>query len=1175
MALPDETAGRDLAQAEEALRQRLLSAAARFDSSNGDHQAMVELDVALAFDPDSLVGQEVRVFWPDDEAWYLGSVVRYDSKSAEHAVHYVDGTKEAMIMAIERVRVILTVGQDLPRPSSDKLMGYASLLDARAASAEPAKVMKLRLRADQIRSFVAAPPEPRSSIDGIENSPTKYAFGDVVWGQVKGYPPWPALVVTREHVLQGQQPSENFAARIADTVPVVYFGSFERQHVRTVHVTALREGIKAGYCVAKTTKRRAFGAAICETEAWLADGELPEGMFPCNDEPLSDEEEEDPTNGGRQRPAKRQKKALSRSLASWRAKPGAIGMPMKIGSSLKVLSLGHIEWLHPGFHNEKAIWPVGYRAIRTAATPAAGEAEAQIPHLCEIIAAPDGSGPIFRVTPEGGAPVEAKTPAKAWALLFKRPRGQGNNTGRGAVSLMETSGARHFGLTTPQVVAAILGLPGAERCERFSGWPDGAAPPAAPPLTEDEIVQRLRCEAACCRLPEGVHGVPGASAPPGVCSVCFEEEEDDADLVLQCDCCGIFVHMLCYGVRKPPLGRLWLCDICRVVSDPGGGGVVSSPKPACALCPVLGGAMKRTTCGRWVHLTCALWMDGPALDRKLEHAGLEGLVAGMATVHPSRYRHTCGICRQPHGACTQCCDPSCYACFHIMCARQAGCHMHVENVHVSEDSDEDALDDGLKALDSVEESERAPSSSGQGASGDENAAAALHNTSSSVQIAIETATGEEEPPQQTKPQTKINKKKKSKSSTNNSKSARRQPVNSKAMSINGAQLLVYCTKHSPCDAQPARAPAQIDQGCHTNGHGGFERVDLAAEAGKVALQLPTVVTTDLAMRSARAASLHDRLRRGHREPEALAAALAKRRFIEAVPLLLSGSRVLGPKGETGWYFPNSRSVSLLDHSHRVVETSTANQRGVNDDPEADFVIVDGNGGHRERSETNATTSSHAGELIIVTAAAIPQEAHSKSSHGLLPVILSTIDRYHEMRRTEHQRVVPGKSAIHGWGAFARVPHCKGQMVIEYIGDLVRPSVADVRERALYDSLVGAGTYVFRLNAKECVDATRAGNLAHLLNHSCHPNCHSRTVQLWNEAKKEAVDHVVIFALRDIAAWEELTYDYRFLGEEVLGCTCGARSCRGMVNEPKCVPGREQLLVPRSQVKPYVVRREEK
>jgi hypothetical protein len=68
----------------------------------------------------------------------------------------------------------------------------------------------------------------------------------------------------------------------------------------------------------------------------------------------------------------------------------------------------------------------------------------------------------------------------------------------------------------------------------------------------------------------------------------------------------------------------------------------------------------------------------------------------------------------------------------------------------------------------------------------------------------------------------------------------------------------------------------------------------------------------------------------------------------------------------------------------------------------------------------------------------------------------------------------GKSAIHGWGAFCKVPHTQGEMLTEYVGELVRPAVADARERNVYNSLVGAGTYVFALNAEHCVDATRKG-----------------------------------------------------------------------------------------------------
>lgn len=58
--------------------------------------------------------------------------------------------------------------------------------------------------------------------------------------------------------------------------------------------------------------------------------------------------------------------------------------------------------------------------------------------------------------------------------------------------------------------------------------------------------------------------------------------------------------------------------------------------------------------------------------------------------------------------------------------------------------------------------------------------------------------------------------------------------------------------------------------------------------------------------------------------------------------------------------------------------------------------------------------------------------------------------------------------------------------------------------------------------EQCVDATRAGNMAHLLNHSCQPNCYSRTITLGQ------TDHVVIFAMCDIPARQELTYDYRWV-----------------------------------------------
>ena len=54
----------------------------------------------------------------------------------------------------------------------------------------------------------------------------------------------------------------------------------------------------------------------------------------------------------------------------------------------------------------------------------------------------------------------------------------------------------------------------------------------------------------------------------------------------------------------------------------------------------------------------------------------------------------------------------------------------------------------------------------------------------------------------------------------------------------------------------------------------------------------------------------------------------------------------------------------------------------------------------------------------------------------------------------------------------------------------------------------------------------AGNMAHLLNHSCEPNAYSRTITVRCTETGTLSDHVVIFAKHSIEAGEELTYDYR-------------------------------------------------
>jgi hypothetical protein len=87
-------------------------------------------------------------------------------------------------------------------------------------------------------------------------------------------------------------------------------------------------------------------------------------------------------------------------------------------------------------------------------------------------------------------------------------------------------------------------------------------------------------------------------------------------------------------------------------------------------------------------------------------------------------------------------------------------------------------------------------------------------------------------------------------------------------------------------------------------------------------------------------------------------------------------------------------------------------------------------------------------------------------------------------------------------------HQANDMVIEYAGEVVRPIVADIREASCYDSL---GVLALTCSGDECVvDATHSGSLAHLINHSCEPNCYSCMFAARGK------DRIIIFAKCDIA-----------------------------------------------------------
>jgi len=136
-----------------------------------------------------------------------------------------------------------------------------------------------------------------------------------------------------------------------------------------------------------------------------------------------------------------------------------------------------------------------------------------------------------------------------------------------------------------------------------------------------------------------------------------------------------------------------------------------------------------------------------------------------------------------------------------------------------------------------------------------------------------------------------------------------------------------------------------------------------------------------------------------------------------------------------------------------------------------------------------------------------------------------------------------RSPIHADGVYAREPIKKRTIVVEYTGPLLTYGEAD----AIYEH--SPRTYLFGMvDGKHVIDGD---GIAAFINHSCDPNCEADEIR----------GRVIIRALRNIAAGEELVYDYDLYDgdvDDLALCVCGTKKCRGsMYSEQELVRRKEQ------------------
>lgn len=181
-----------------------------------------------------------------------------------------------------------------------------------------------------------------------------------------------------------------------------------------------------------------------------------------------------------------------------------------------------------------------------------------------------------------------------------------------------------------------------------------------------------------------------------------EKEEQDVHLLI-CAKCHVAVHSGCYGVSMSDVTSKWYCQKCqylqqfedkkKVMNNNYENNITGSMERidvigditeddddiTCCLCLIRGGALKRTTRGRWCHVVCAIALPEVYFE---DVKGRNSV--NLDALNPARFKLNCIYCshiKKPHltvqSACVQCQCGKCAAPFHVTCGFHNGIPLYL------------------------------------------------------------------------------------------------------------------------------------------------------------------------------------------------------------------------------------------------------------------------------------------------------------------------------------------------------------------------------------------------------------------------------------------------------------------------------------------------------------------
>lgn len=228
------------------------------------------------------------------------------------------------------------------------------------------------------------------------------------------------------------------------------------------------------------------------------------------------------------------------------------------------------------------------------------------------------------------------------------------------------------------------------------------------------------------------------------------------------------------------------------------------------------------------------------------------------------------------------------------------------------------------------------------------------------------------------------------------------------------------------------------------------------------------------------------------------------------PTIIHGYYVANPSGcartEPYKKIAESEKSKYLPHRIKVLRARQEREEQAKDNP--------GAAAEKARQEAEAATANK----FTATASSRTNRANNRrlvNDINLQRQNLSTTGaetdsiRFNQLKKRK-KLVEFARSAIHGWGLYAQENIAFNDMIIEYVGEIVRQKVADLREAQYTKQGIGS-SYLFRISDDEIVDATKKGGIARFINHSCTPNCTAKII------KVDGTRRIVIYALKDIMA----------------------------------------------------------